>query len=415
MLVAKELTPIQIETLIDCHKNTPNWPRSVINKIFARTPKKDENGKNIGVNDPYIRPYDTFFLPANTLPNQKEGIETTAGSFFFNSYVIVGAFKDKMPYINKEMRMPELEALSEEAVEGVQIGKYTEEELISYFNKIFRLSLITEPFNPGISTAFLKPIPEVEKKKEELFEKYKDAIEAGDAATYAAKVEKPLLELAKEHLKNEDCWSIYGCGNKPEFGNNYKNNMVSVGPMANPVTKKWDIIKNAYTEGLDPSEYPSHVNKAINSSYNRAVETSYSGAKTKFLYAAMSNSVAGPKGSDCGTTLTLNTVISSKHKKDYMFRYIVVKDKLVCLTPDVIDNYLDKPVKLRTPLYCVNKNVCNKCLGDLFYILGIRNVGLTATRTTASIMQIAMKAMHDSTIKTIEINPYDFMTWIHKI
>lgn len=409
----KELTQAQIERLLTAHRETPDWPRSVVNAIFGRTVKKNDKGEVIGVNEQYIRAFDEFFLPANTLPNQKEGIQTTAGRFFFNSYVLVGSFGDKISYVNEPVTDKKLESILNEATEGLQMGRIKEEELNNYMNKIFRIGFLTEVFNPGMNTKFLKPLPEVEKLKKELFEKYKDEIEEGNAAVYADKVEKPLLEKAREILREEDCWSIYASGALDDK-NNLKNNTITVGGLIDPVNNKFNIIKNSYYDGLDPSEYPTHANKLIAASYNRAVETQYGGAKTKFLFAAMQNIIAGPKGSDCGTKRYLETVIQKAYKKDYLFRYVIDGNNLVLLTPDVIDKYLDRPIKLRSPLYCEGKNICNKCLGDLFYILGITNIGLTATRTTASIMQIAMKSMHDVTIKTVEVNPYDFMTWVKK-
>ena len=414
MLEAKVLTEPQVERLLQAHKETPTWPRSVLNEIFGRRVKKDENGKVVGTLNPYMRAFDTFYLPAKTLPNQEEGVHTTAGLFFFNSYLLVGSFGDKIKYVNYPVKMPQLDAIVTQAIEGVQLGKIKEEELERYFNKIYRIGFFTEIFNPAVNTAFLKPLPQVEKLKEELLEKYKTEIENGDASVYARKIEKPLLDLSKELLQKEDCWSIYGCENTPKFGTNYKNNMVTVGPLSDPVTKKFNIIKNSYNEGLDPADYPTHANKLINASFNRAVETQYGGAKTKFLFAAMQNSIAGPKNSDCGTELYLDVTLHKDTCKDYLYRFIKEKDKLICLDPETIVKYLDRPLKMRSPLYCRSNNVCNKCLGDLFYILGIKNVGLTATRTTASVMQIAMKSMHDVTVKTTELNPYNFMTWIDK-
>jgi len=66
-----------------------------------------------------------------------------------------------------------------------------------------------------------------------------------------------------------------------------------------------------------------------------------------------------------------------KKTEDYLYRYIVENDKLVCLTPDIISNYIGKTVRMRSPMYCIDKKcICNKCAGDNFYKLDKKNIGL---------------------------------------
>ena len=137
MLEAKVLTEPQVERLLQAHKETPTWPRSVLNEIFGRRVKKV-----VGTLNPYMRAFDTFYLPAKTLPNQEEGVHTTAGLFFFNSYLLVGSFGDKIKYVNYPVKMPQLDAIVTEAIEGVQLGKIKEEELERYFNKIYRIGFL---------------------------------------------------------------------------------------------------------------------------------------------------------------------------------------------------------------------------------------------------------------------------------
>ena len=65
---------------------------------------------------------------------------------------------------------------------------------------------------------------------------------------------------------------------------------------------------------------------------------------------------------------------------------------------------------MRTPLYCKGKkSICNICAGDSFYIMNIKNVGLTSSIPMNASLQKSMKKMHDLTIKTTPINMKDFI------
>jgi hypothetical protein len=92
-----------------------------------------------------------------------------------------------------------------------------------------------------------------------------------------------------------------------------------------------------------------------------------------------------------------------------MYRYIRDKGKLVLLTSDNISNYYDKVVELRTPLYCTNKQYCSKCAGELYYKLGITNVGILSNRIGTSLLNASLKAFHDMSLKVVELDIDKYM------
>ena len=59
--------------------------------------------------------------------------------------------------------------------------------------------------------------------------------------------------------------------------------------------------------------------------------------------------------------------------------------------------YKGKTVKMRFSSLCENENICNKCAGDLYYLLGIQNIGVGAAQLASDIKNIMMKSFHDST------------------
>jgi hypothetical protein len=138
-----------------------------------------------------------------------------------------------------------------------------------------------------------------------------------------------------------------------------------------------------------------------------AVVTRVAGYMTKKLFAAYQSSVLDVPGSDCGSKKYRQVLLTSKNFKNVKYRWILVGRQLVCLTPDVAPKYYGKIVNMRSPLYCRGKKLCSKCAGDLFYRLGIENIGLTTTTISTSYMNKLLKAKHDTTVKATKIKVAD--------
>jgi hypothetical protein len=110
------------------------------------------------------------------------------------------------------------------------------------------------------------------------------------------------------------------------------------------------------------------------------------------------------EGSDCGTEITLTVKITEKNYKKFLYTYIVEGNKLVCLSPDKIKNYIGKTVKKRSPLYCKTPKICEKCFGRLPYIIGIKKIGLTVSQLAESLKNLSMKRFHSSSVKLGKVN-----------
>lgn len=427
------LKPDQIEKLLeiksmDDFKKLNISHRDWIVSIFSNRAEKvlDKDGnptKQVKILPPLIPIEGYFTLPANTLPNQPKDIETTAGLYVFNMFVIAAAFKHKIPYINHEMKAPDMEKLNNDlSFLLIQNKIQVKDELEVYWNNVTFISYMTEIFMPGIPVDFIEELPEVKKLKKELCEKYKDEIARGDAAFYADNVEKPLLKLAESILKEHPSWDIYGLGKKPTFDNNYKTCFVSNGPIYNSITEGYDIVTNAFDDGIDKSKYAAYCNQLIYGTYNRAVKTAYGGALSKTIFNSLSGIRMGDAGSDCGTEKTYNFILEKDQKKDYFYTYIrnpfygkesnklfPSNDKWIELTPEIIDMFIGKEVQMRSPLYCEAERYCNKCMGNLFIRMGIQHANLTASVMMRTIMSKSMKSYHDVSIKTILIKLENYL------
>ena len=111
------------------------------------------------------------------------------------------------------------------------------------------------------------------------------------------------------------------------------------------------------------------------------------------------------KDSDCGTNKAIPFTLTEDNIKLFMNRYIVDKNnELVLLTDDNKSKYIDKKVKIRSPMYCIGDKICNKCAGELYYKLGINNIGIMCEVASGVLMNRSMKAFHDSSIRMTEID-----------
>ena len=121
----------------------------------------------------------------------------------------------------------------------------------------------------------------------------------------------------------------------------------------------------------------------------------------------MQTEVLGDNGSDCGTVKGL-TVTIPENTDDYLYRYIIEGDKLICLTPDIMGKYVGKEVKMRSPMFCIAKDcICNKCAGEDFYKLGKKSIGLIATKVATTCSRMNMKKFHENLVKTRDIDIKD--------
>ena len=67
---------------------------------------------------------------------------------------------------------------------------------------------------------------------------------------------------------------------------------------------------------------------------------------------------------------------------------------------------------MRTNLFCRDEDFCNVCAGDYFYDIGVHNIGNTSTKSSSTMMNKSLKAMHDVSMDVVTINPFDYITKI---
>lgn len=130
---------------------------------------------------------------------------------------------------------------------------------------------------------------------------------------------------------------------------------------------------------------------------------------TKQYYAAYQSIQCDEEGTDCGSKLGLELTLTDGNIEKYYYQYVIINKGYDLLTPDNKEKYLYKKVKLRSPMFCKGDKICSICAGRRFYIMGIKNAGLTTGRITNTMLNASMKNFHNAKLKFDDVNIDDLL------
>lgn len=371
--------------------------------LFGASMKKS-NGK-VTKTSARFSTTDSFNLKKGEYFNSKD-VVTTVGRFIYNKFIVEQHLVDILGYINEPINGKKMNQIDDIIAQSLLSDKLDVDTVIIYLNRTQWLGMKLHTVICGSYTmGILKPEKKAIEYRDKLIKANREKLDNGDLIT-AVKVEQETLKMAAELIKDDPGMDLFNSGARGSIGNNYKNISVMKGPVFNPGTGKFEIVTSNLMQGISKKEIPIHGNAIPSGAYPKAVGTAVAGYFSKQLIAALQAVIADVPGSDCGTKLTLKQVLSNSNKSEFSYRYIVDGGKLVLLSPENIGNYVGKQVLLRSPAVCNGKNICSKCLGEMYYMLGIRNVGLTSSRAASTILKLNMKKFHDATAKTIKVELY---------
>ena len=376
--------------------------------LFADHIKKVD-GKVVEVKSKF-EPDDRFLLKAGEYIN-KEDVITTVGSFIFNKFIIEARFGVHLGYINDVIDADGLKSLESKLSKLLLDDKITTVDFGDYFDRIQWLGMqFHEPLAASFTMRGLKPVPAVMKRKAELIKENKEALEKGDVMVMSA-IEKELVKLAEKEIGDDPAMDLYYSGARGSISNNYKQLSIVKGPVFNKTIGKYQFIENNLFDGISKEEIAASGTNTINAQYPKSCGTAVSGYKAKQVSSLGQAVVLRKDVQDCGSKGYVEIVIPPSMKSKFMYRYIMDNGKAVLLDDDSIGKYVGKKVKLRSIMYCgCDSGVCLTCAGRLFEKLQIDSIGLTTSTLTGALLNLKMKAMHDTSVKTNEIN-LDDMTF----
>lgn len=375
-----------------------------------------------------IDPVDTLILipeELEQLNNElyiviKDRTTTTVGRYLANLFLFGNTkLRDKVPYYNKPINKGEMAKIFTDVSILLKENKIDGDTYIDFINRLHWFSFSITSFiayTLDLSTAV--PLESVKKRKEELFKEHSKKIENNDQKIVSV-IEKELIDLAKKELDEKDSngLKVYDSGATGSFANNYKNTVIMRGSIAKSDKianiEDMSISKANLSEGIPLDEFHKYSDISVLASFSRAVTTATSGYDVKKMNAAFSHLNANEdRNSDCGTKFTLRTKITDKNASSFYLRYALYNKNLVLLDDNNLKDAIGKTLELRSPMFCKDSKVCNKCIGDLYYNLGVSRLGNLPSKIGSSYMNKALKRFHDLSVKLSKLDVMNSFTEI---
>lgn len=354
-----------------------------------------------------LNPYDLLTIPPNTYgPNKKKNknsFVTTVGIWIFNKYFIEPHLFDLFHYINKPISGKVLEELNNKMSYALLEDEITTEQLRDFLDKTQKVTPYVSVLSYNFTEALMLSGDNNDKEKKRLMSKYKDRIEQGDGKA-AEELEKELLSNAKEKYADDPGMDCFNSG-LTSWGNNYKNMFVMKGAIrsTDPDETKYNIVLDNYINGVSRDNYSIMADALTEGPYSRGLRTQVGGYWEKLFIRAFQHITLDEAGSDCGTKHYITVKLDNI--EDYMYSYVIEGNKLVEITSKNMEHYRGKTVKLRFSSMCKSKTgICNKCAGNFFYRIGLKNIGAATPVIPSRLKLRALKAFHDSVVKFKEMD-----------
>jgi hypothetical protein len=129
--------------------------------------------------------------------------------------------------------------------------------------------------SPNQTEALMTCTKIINKKKMELYKKYKVELDKGNAVV-AEDMEKELLDFAMEKLKDDPGLDPLLSGAGGDIGNNFKNMFIMKGAIrdVDPNAKKeFNIALSNWSDGISANEYSVIANSLAGGPYSRSKKT----------------------------------------------------------------------------------------------------------------------------------------------
>lgn len=373
-----------------------NINKTFIEELFAAYHDKETNE----FRQSNFVPTEIITLTKNDYQWIKEPTKTTTGMLLFNRYILerIGLI-EYIGYWNRSIDNKGLSSLTAEINNLAIQDKITIQQLGEYIDSRDRLGFWCASFlSVSITPSLIRPMENVEKRKSELFKQYENEINSDNPVLQTMtvnKIEKELMGIVRENLKNDSGYDLYRSGDS-NLDNNYKTINVMRGSVFNNATKKYDVVESSLMNGVKKKDITAFANSVVAAAYPSAVGTADAGYMAKIILALLQSEHIDPNpDSDCGTSSTIPLTITPKNKKYALFRYINDGGKKVLTDLHNIENYVGKTIQLYSPQCCERDAICGKCAGRVFHNLGVTNVGLLVTQITQKILNLKLKAKHD--------------------
>ena len=367
-----------------------------------------------------FNPYDIITVPAEAYGGKllngknkknKQPFTTTVGRLIFNKYFIEcePELLDIIGFVNENVNKKTYGKIFDMLGYDVLENRISIDTYKRFCKKSQKFMPFVSILAPNHSDNMLTITKKINKRKEELIRANKEAFDKGDVIV-VDKVSKELLDYARELMKDDPAMDMFLSGAGGSFENNFKNMFIMRGSVQDPDPRKsYNIITSNYVDGVSKEEYSKLANTLAAGPYSRSKKTELGGYWEKLFLTSLQHVILKEPGSDCGTNRHIEVRVTSKNIGSIMYCYVINSDgSLTEITSENKDKFIGKTVKLRFSSMCEAKDgICNKCAGNLFYRLGIRNVGASTPQIPSRLKVLSMKLFHDDQLNFTEMNPME--------
>lgn len=365
-----------------------------------------------------FNPYDIITIPiggyGGKIPNgqekkNKNTFTTTVGRFIFNKYFIEcePELLDLIGYVNDNVGKKVYGKLFDQLCYFVMEDQISMETYKRFCVKTQKFMPFVSILAPNHSNNMLTITKKINVRKAQLLAENKEAIDNHDVKVVDA-ISKELLTYAKELMAGDPAMDMFLSGAGGSFENNFKNMFIMRGSVQDPDPRKsYNIITSNYIDGVSKEEYSMLANTLAAGPYSRSKKTELGGYWEKLFLTAFQHIILQEPDSDCGTKRHITMTVTDKNIGLIMYCYVINDDgSLTEITSQNKDKFIGKTVKLRFSSMCEAKDgICNKCAGNLFYRLGIRNIGASTPQIPSKLKVLSMKLFHDDQLNFTEMDP----------
>lgn len=366
----------------------------------------------------WFNPYDILTVPEGTyggkLPNGKEKknkapFTTTIGRLIFNKYFIEcePELLQFIGYVNDNVGKKSYGKLFDSLGYAVLEDEISIDTYKRFCKKSQKFMPYVSILAPNHSMNMLTITKQINKRKAELIKQNQEAFDNGDVYV-VDQVSKELLAYAKELMKDDPAMDMFLSGAGGSFENNFKNMFIMRGSVQDPDPRKsYNIITSNYVDGVTQDEYSKLANTLAAGPYSRSKKTELGGYWEKLFLQSLQHVILQEPGSDCGTKRHIELKVTDKNIGSIMYCYVINNDgSLTEINSKNKDKFIGKKVKLRFSSMCEAKDgICNVCAGNLFYRLGIRNIGAATPQIPSKLKVLSMKLFHDDQLNFTEMDP----------
>lgn len=343
--------------------------------------------------------YKRFQLTKGMIENYNEDtpIETTVGVFMLNYLVLIRSFGSIIPYINGKW---ELKKIEKQIVKLALDEKISADQIYRYVDNVYFLSSLNDFCVPGVSEQCITANPIVDERRRELLEQYKDQL---DDPNIMVMIENELIKLDKDLLKDDMSSGFLIKGKNFDVQRKRMFVIFGLNETFGDDVKGYDFGTFNLNDGWNLGEMDIIANDIRRGSYNRAKSTALGGYESKVLGRNFQDSSIVED--DCRTKRGVRILLTKNEIKNYVNRNIIVGDKLIELTEDNINQYLDKEVVIRSPMYCNSQDgYCYACMDSRFKKMGVRLLGITTISIGSTFVTNSLKSMHGTKVDVFEID-----------